>query len=70
MGATLVLVPRFELKRVLKTVQKEKPTLFPGVPRLYVQINESKETPKYDLRSITACLSGAAPLPAAVAEKF
>jgi long-chain acyl-CoA synthetase len=70
LGAKLVLVPRFELKRVLKTVQKEKPTLFPGVPRLYVSINESKETPKYDLRSITACLSGAAPLPAAVAEKF
>jgi long-chain acyl-CoA synthetase len=70
LGAKLVLVPRFELKRVLKTVQKEKPTLFPGVPRLYVSINESKETPKYDLRSITACLSGAAPLPTAVAEKF
>jgi long-chain acyl-CoA synthetase len=70
LGAKLVLVPRFELKRVLKTVQKEKPTLFPGVPRLYVSINESKETPNYDLRSITACLSGAAPLPAAVAEKF
>ncbi len=70
LGAKLVLVPRFELKRVLKTVQKEKPTLFPGVPRLYVSINESKETPKYDLRSITACLCGAAPLPAAVAEKF
>ena len=70
LGAKLVLVPRFELKRVLKTVQKEKPTLFPGVPRLYVSINESKETPKYDLRSITACLCGAAPLPASVAEKF
>jgi long-chain acyl-CoA synthetase len=70
LGAKLVLVPRFEIKRVLKTVQKEKPTLFPGVPRLYVQINESKETPKYDLHSITACLSGAAPLPASVAEKF
>jgi long-chain acyl-CoA synthetase len=70
LGAKLVLVPRFEIKRVLKTVQKEKPTLFPGVPRLYVQINESKETPKYDLRSITACLSGAAPLPASVADKF
>ena len=70
LGAKLVLVPRFDITRVLKTVQKEKPTLFPGVPRLYVSINESKETPKYDLRSITACLSGAAPLPAAVADKF
>jgi long-chain acyl-CoA synthetase len=70
LAGTLVLMPRFDLKRTLKAVQKEKATLFPGVPRLYVTINESPETKKYDLRSITACLSGAAPLPAVVAEKF
>ncbi len=69
-ASKLVLMPRFDLKRTLKAVQKEKATLFPGVPRLYVSINESPLTPKYDLRSITACLSGAAPLPAPVAEKF
>jgi long-chain acyl-CoA synthetase len=69
-AAKLVLLPRFELEPTLKAVQKEKPTLFPGVPRLYIAINEGKETPKYDLKSIRACLSGAAPLPLAVAEKF
>jgi long-chain acyl-CoA synthetase len=69
-AAKLVLMPRFELEPTLKVIQKEKPTLFPGVPRLYIAINEAKETPKYDLRSIRACLSGAAPLPRAVAEKF
>jgi long-chain acyl-CoA synthetase len=65
-----VLMPRFELEPTLKVIQKEKPTLFPGVPRLYIAINEGKETPKYDLSSIRACFSGAAPLPMAVAEKF
>jgi long-chain acyl-CoA synthetase len=69
-GAKLVLMPRFELEPTLKAIQKEKPTLFPGVPRLYIAINEGKETAKYDLKSIRACLSGAAPLPLAVAEKF
>jgi long-chain acyl-CoA synthetase len=69
-GAKLVLMPRFELEPTLKVIQKEKPTLFPGVPRLYIAINEGKETPKYDLSSIRACFSGAAPLPMAVAEKF
>ena len=66
----LILMPRFDLPRVLKAAQKERASLFPGVPRLYIAINESPETPKYDLHSIKACLSGAAPLPAAVAEKF
>jgi long-chain acyl-CoA synthetase len=69
-AAKLVLLPRFELLPTLKAVQKEKPTLFPGVPRLYIAINESKETLNFDLRSVRACLSGAAPLPMAVAEKF
>jgi long-chain acyl-CoA synthetase len=69
-GAKLVLMPRFELEPTLKVIAKERPTLFPGVPRLYIAINEGKETAKYDLRSIGACLSGAAPLPLAVAEKF
>jgi long-chain acyl-CoA synthetase len=69
-GGKLVLMPRFELEPTLKVIQKEKPTLFPGVPRLYIAINEGKETSRYDLKSIRACLSGAAPLPLAVAEKF
>jgi long-chain acyl-CoA synthetase len=69
-AAKLVLMPRFELEPTLKVIQKEKPTLFPGVPRLYIAINEGKETGRYDLTSIRACLSGAAPLPLAVAEKF
>jgi long-chain acyl-CoA synthetase len=69
-AAKLVLMPQFDLVATLKTIQKEKPTLFPGVPRLYIAINEGKETSNYDLKSIRACLSGAAPLPLAVAEKF
>ena len=69
-AAKLILVPRFELHRVLQQVQKEKPTIFPGVPRLYIAINDAEETKKYDLHSIKACLSGAASLPASVAEAF
>jgi long-chain acyl-CoA synthetase len=69
-AAKLVLVPRFELDATLKAIQKERPTLFPGVPRLYIALNEAQETRKYDLSSIRACLSGAAPLPLAVAERF
>ncbi|MBI4260534.1 MAG: long-chain fatty acid--CoA ligase [Actinobacteria bacterium] len=69
-AAKLILLPRFELDMALKAIAKEKPTLFPGVPRLYIAFNEAEETRKYDLSSIRACLSGAAPLPLAVAEKF
>jgi long-chain acyl-CoA synthetase len=66
----LVLLPRFELKRTLKALAKEKPSFFPGVPRLFVALNEAPETRKYDLKSVKACISGAAPLPQAVADRF
>ena len=69
-GMKLVLLPRFDLTMALKAIAKEKPTLFPGVPRIYIAINDSPQTKKYDLSSIRACFSGAAPLPVAVAEKF
>jgi long-chain acyl-CoA synthetase len=70
LAAKLILEVRFDLKSTLASVQREKPTMFPGVPRLYIAINEAKETPDYDLKSIKACFSGAAPLPIAVQEKF
>jgi long-chain acyl-CoA synthetase len=55
---------------VLKQLAKERPSFFPGVPRLYVALNEAPETRKYDLKSVKACISGAAPLPKAVADTF
>ena len=66
----LVLLPRFELHMALKQLAKERPTFFPGVPRLFVVLNEAPETAKYDLKSVKACISGAAPLPKAVADRF
>ncbi|MFN2589783.1 MAG: long-chain fatty acid--CoA ligase [Actinomycetota bacterium] len=70
MAAKLVLELQFDLKATLASVQREKATMFPGVSRIYIAVNESKETPNFDLTSIKACFSGAAPLPLAVAEKF
>ncbi|HJU02675.1 MAG TPA: long-chain fatty acid--CoA ligase [Actinomycetes bacterium] len=70
LGAALVLVPRFDLDGVLAAVDKYRPTLFPGVPTMYVAINNAVEKGGHDLSSIKACLSGAAALPLEVAERF
>jgi len=69
-GGTLVLVPRFDLKMILKLIDKEKPTLFPGVPTLYVALINTPGLKKYDLSSIRVCNSGAAPLPVEVQARF
>ena len=70
-GAKLIPIPNpRDIHVILEMTQDEKPSLFPGVPRLYIAVNEHPDALKYDLKSIMACVSGAAPLPAAVAKEF
>jgi len=69
-GAELVLLPKFEINELLKTIDKKKPTMLPGVPTLYTAINNHPKIQDYDLSSIRFCLSGGAPLPAEVRERF
>ena len=69
-AAMMILQPRFEVQEVLKAIHKLRPTIFPGVPTMYVAINNHSDVQKYDLRSIRACISGAAPLPVEVQNRF
>ena len=69
-GARIILQPRFEVEKVLKAIQKDKPDLFPGVPAMYVAINNYPGVERFRLGSVKWCLSGAAPLPGEVKETF
>jgi long-chain acyl-CoA synthetase len=70
MGATVLLLPVFELKQVLQHIKQFKPTVFPGVPSIYMAINQAPDVSTYELSSIKGCVSGAAPLPVEVQEAF
>jgi long-chain acyl-CoA synthetase len=70
-ASTLLLIPDpRDLEDVLKSITKHKPTLYPGVPAMYVAISNHPELSKYDVSSIKACLSGAAGLPPEVQQRF
>ena len=70
-GAELILYPNpREIGHILKLINKTKPTIFPGVPTMYIAILRNPKLKKYDLRSIEACISGAAPLPLEVRRQF
>ena len=69
-GAELILLPRFEIKQVLKTIDKDRPTLFPGVPTIFTAINEHPGLDDYDLSSIKYCISGGAPLHMDTKDRF
>ncbi len=69
-GSAMVLLPRWETEQVLKAINRYRPAFFPGVPTMYVALNNHPDVAKYDLRSIEACVSGAAPLPLEVQQQF
>lgn len=69
-AGTLILIPRFQIDDVLKTIDKKKPTLFPGAPTMYIAVIHHPEVSRFDLSSIKVCISGAAPLPVEVQERF
>lgn len=69
-SSKMVLIPKFDVEQMLKMIDKQKPTLFPGAPTMYIGLLNHPDIGKYDLSSIKACLSGSAPLPVEVQEKF
>lgn len=66
----MILLPKFDATDTLKTIQRLKPTLFPGAPTIYIALLNHPDIQKYDLSSIDCCISGSAPLPLEVQEKF
>lgn len=70
LGSKMILLPKFDAKTVLKTIHKLRPTLFPGAPTIYVGLLNHPDLNKYDLSSIEACISGSAPLPVEVQQRF
>ncbi len=69
-GATMIVLPTFQTREVLETIKATRPTLFPGVPTMYMAINNFPSVRRFGIRSIRACISGAAPLPVEVQEAF
>jgi long-chain acyl-CoA synthetase len=70
-AAEIVMVPRPRpVDVVMKVIQKTHVSIFPGVPTLYTAINHHPDVKRYDLGSVRLCLSGSAPLPLEVAERF
>jgi long-chain acyl-CoA synthetase len=70
MGGCIIMLPRFDLVQVIKTIDKKRPTLFPAVPTIYTAINHYKNLAQYNLSSIRYCISGGAPLPVEVKRDF
>jgi long-chain acyl-CoA synthetase len=71
LGAAMVLIPNpRDVRAMMTAIAKHRVTVFPGVPAMYNAINNLAAAGRVDLTSVKACVSGSAPLPREVQERF
>ena len=68
-GATLVLLPKFDVLQVLKTIQQRRITFFPAVPTMLQKLLNDPQANDFDISSVKRLLVGAAPVPAPLVEQ-
>jgi long-chain acyl-CoA synthetase len=70
-GAELLLLPRMDLKLLMRTLRRRRPTLLPGVPTLFTALCNATETARQsDLGSIKFGISGGAPIAGETIDRF
>jgi long-chain acyl-CoA synthetase len=70
MGASFTLLPRFTPQDAFAIMQRDRVTLFAGVPTMYFALLHHEQAADYDLSSLRFCLAGGAPMPVEVMKAF
>jgi long-chain acyl-CoA synthetase len=69
-GGTLTLVPRFEVDKVLQVMERDRVTVFSGVPTMFIALLHAPDLARYDLSSLRVSNSGGASIPGEVIRAF
>jgi long-chain acyl-CoA synthetase len=69
-GACVSMLPRFEAGQALATMEQVKAQAFPGVPTMYQALLDHPRAAKTDFSALRVCISGGAPMPQPLHEKF
>ncbi|NIJ37957.1 long-chain acyl-CoA synthetase [Sphingopyxis panaciterrae] len=69
-GGTITMLPRFDAKQALQAITRTKTTALPGVPTMYQALLDHPDLATTDFSSLRVCISGGAPMPAELREKF
>jgi long-chain acyl-CoA synthetase len=64
------MIPRFEPGKALEILQRDKVTIFQGVPTMYGALLDHPQKGDYDLSSLRLCMSGGAAMPGEVMRAF
>jgi long-chain acyl-CoA synthetase len=69
-AATLSMIPRFDAGKALEIIERDKVTIFEGVPTMYHALLHHPDRAKSDVSCLRLCVSGGAALPVEVMREF
>jgi long-chain acyl-CoA synthetase len=69
-GGTLTLLPRFDPGKALQIIERDRVTIFEGVPTMYSAMLHHQADPRPDTSSLRLCVSGGAAMPVEVLRNF
>jgi long-chain acyl-CoA synthetase len=69
-GSCLTMIPRFDPAKALEIIQRDKVTVFQGVPTMYTAMLHLDGRDDYDTSCLRACMSGGSAMPVEVMRGF
>jgi fatty-acyl-CoA synthase len=69
-GGTTILLRQFDPALVLELIEREKVTIFAGVPTMYQMMTQAPNWETANLTSLRFCTSGGAPLPVPLVKQY
>ena len=69
-GCTMSLIPRFDPAAVLAAIERDRATIFEGVPTMFAALLSHPDLDRYDVSSLRVAISGGASIPAPVLDAF
>lgn len=68
--ACLTLIPRFHPAKALEVIERDKVTIFEGVPTMYAALLKIPNRDSYDVSALRTCITGGSAMPAEVLTAF
>jgi long-chain acyl-CoA synthetase len=69
-GGTFTLLPRFEAGEAFDIIERDKVSIFAGVPTMFFALLHHESSEQRDLSCVRYCMTGGAPMPVEVMQSF
>jgi len=70
MGGTVTMMPRFTPEEAFEIMERDRVTVFTGVPTMYFALLHHEFEREYDISALQYCMSGGAPMPVEIMKAF